>query len=415
MEAFLPSFNNERVLTKNVNTQLFDGKFKGNTGDNIDISRPTDFVTSRTPTGDLTAETASSIITGKATATVQDYFTCFVDYDEADESIKMGNLEQLLAPMATRMVTDWELDVGRYMMENTALISGAVGTPIATWSDIANASAVMSATGVPSGGGWKAAINPFTQTTLANLTTSLGAGGVAGGVIKAAYEKGVIAEDYAGMKVMACNTLASYTTHSVADRVGAAAATPTATYVAAKDSMTMDISVSGFGANLEVRAGETLTVTAAAGAVNRLNLSTRQPIVNASGNAIVFSGTVTTAVTLSGTGTGTITITGPAINEALGQYNTVTQPILITDVLTLSGALSTTYQPGLFWQRDAFAIASVPIKRLHSTDTFATTKDGMQLRVSKGSDFTTNENKVRIDFRPAYGVMNPFFAGQLFG
>jgi hypothetical protein len=84
-------------------------------------------------------------------------------------------------------------------------------------------------------------------------------------------------------------------------------------------------------------------------------------------------------------------------------------------VTTLAGAASTLIQPALFWHRDAFAVASVPIKKLQSVDTVATTSSGLQFRVSKGSDFIKNQQKVRVDFRPAYGVMNPFFAGQLFG
>ena len=52
---------------------------------------------------------------------------------------------------------------------------------------------------------------------------------------------------------------------------------------------------------------------------------------------------------------------------------------------------------------------------LKATDTVATTEDGLQFRVTRDSDFTKNQNKVRSDFRPAYGVMNPFFAGQGFG
>jgi len=48
MRSFLDKFESERVLTKNVDTQLFAGKFNGSTGDTIDVKRPTDYVT-RTP------------------------------------------------------------------------------------------------------------------------------------------------------------------------------------------------------------------------------------------------------------------------------------------------------------------------------------------------------------------------------
>lgn len=411
MEVFLDKFETERVLTKNVDTQLFSGKFNPSTGENIDVKRPTDFLTVRTAKGNVASETESDIITGKATATVQDYFTSFVDYDEADEAIKMNQIDQLLAPMATRMVTDFETDFGQFMMENTALLTGTVGTALSTWDHVAEAGALMQSSGIPRDGMWKMAVNPFTQITLASDQRSLGVNPEVG----SANDRAVITDNFAGMRVMTATTLGSYTTHSVSDRIGAAAATPAGGYLTAKDTMTQDISVSGFGANLQVRAGETLTVTAAAGSVDRLNLSTRKPIVDAAGAAIVFSGTVVTAVTLSGTGTGTITITGPAISETDGQYDTVTQPILITDVLTLGGSNSTLIQPNLFWHKQAFTVTSVPIKKLHSTDTTAVTADGLAFRVSKGVGFLENQQKVRIDFRPAYGVMNPFFAGQAYG
>jgi hypothetical protein len=60
-------------------------------------------------------------------------------------------------------------------------------------------------------------------------------------------------------------------------------------------------------------------------------------------------------------------------------------------------------------------MGSVPIEKLYSTDTVATTEDGLQFRISKGVGFEQNVQKIRIDFRPAYGVMNPFFSTQFFG
>lgn len=410
MRSFLDKFESERVLTKNVDTQLFAGKFDGSTGDKIDIKRPTDYVSVRTPTGDLTAETASDIITGKATATVQNYFTTFVDYDEADEAIKMDQLDQLLAPMATRMKTDFELDFAEFMMKNAGLLSGTVGTSATTWDDIAAYGSIMDASGVPMDSQWNVAVNPFTQRKLASDQRSLGAGGSAGGLISEAHRRAILSDNFAGMKVMSANTLASFTTDSAADRVGAITSVDV-TYVTAKDTMTQAITVDSFGANLVVKAGDKIQVSGR----NRLNLSTRKPIIDETGANILFTGTVVSDVTLSGTGTGIITITGPAIFEANGQYNTTDSAIQAGDVLTLLGAASTLLQPNLFWHKQAFTVASVPIKKLKATDTVATTEDGLQFRVTHDSDFTKNQNKVRIDFRPAYGVMNPFFAGHGWG
>ena len=411
MRSFLDKFESERVLSKNVDTQLFQGKFNPSTGENIDIKRPTDYVTSRTANGDVSGETKSDIITGKATATVQDYFTVFVDYDEADEAIKMDQLDELLAPMATRIATDFETDFAKFMMKNTALLAGTVGTAVSTWDHVAEAGAIMQATGVPMDGSWCMAVNPFAQRKLASDQRSLG--GETGSMT--ANQRATITENFAGMKVMTATTLGTYTTGIGADRAGTVVGTPVATYVAAKDTMTQVIGVTAFQANLAVAAGETVTITAATGGVNRLNLSTREAMIDETGAPVVWTATVTESVTLDGSGAGNLTVTGPAINEANGQYNTVSQAIAAGDVITLGGAADTIIQPNLFWHKQAFTVASVPIKKLQATDTVATTEDGLQFRVTKDSSFLENKNQVRIDFRPAYGVMNPFFAGQAFG
>jgi len=407
MRSFLDKFESERVLTKNVDTQLFAGKFNGSTGDTIDVKRPTDYNTVRTSNGDVSGETKSDILTGKASAVVQDYFTAFVDYEEADEAIKMDQLDELLAPMATRIVTDFETDYAEFMMKNTALLAGTVGTGVSTWDDVAEAGAIMQATGVPMDQSWCYAANPFTQRKLASDQRSLG--GETGAMT--ANQRATITDNFAGMKVMTATTLGNYSTGVGADRAGTVVGTPVATYVAAKDTMTQVVGVTAFQANLVVAAGETVTITGR----NRLNLSTRKPMIDETGSQVVWTATVTESVTLDGSGAGNLTLTGPAINEANGQYNTVDSAIAASDVITLGGAASTIIQPNLFWHKQAFTVASVPIKKLHSTDTVATTEDGLQLRVSKGVGFLENEQKVRIDFRPAYGVMNPFFAGQGFG
>lgn len=414
--VFLEKFDNERVLSKNVDTQLLTGKFNPSTGDTVDFKRPTDYVSVRTSNGDVSGETKSSIITGKASGIVQDYFTAFVDYDEADESIKMDQLDQLLAPLATRIKTDFELDFAAFMMKNTALLAGTVGTAADTWDDIAEAGAMLQASGVPADMPWFYTVNPFTQRALASTNRSLGAGGVAGGLVKTAVDKATISEMFAGFdKVMTATTLASYTVGAEADRAGTLSGTPTVTYQAAKDTMTQVLAVTAVGAGSTViNAGETVTVTAASGAINRLNLSTRQVILDETSTAILWTGTVTETVTLSG-GAGNVTVTGPAIFEVDGAYNTVSQSPLSGDIVTFSGAANDVIQPNLFWHKQAFSVGSVPIKKLHSTDTLATTEDGLQFRVSKGVGFLENEQKVRFDFRPAYGVMNPFFAGQGFG
>lgn len=409
--VFLEKFESMRVLSKNVDTQLLAGKFSPRSGDTVDFKRPTDYTSRRTPEGDVSLLTADDIITGKASGIVQNYFTVFVDYDEADEAIKMDQLDQLLAPMATRIVTDLEVDFAAFMLVNAGLLAGTYGTAVSTWDHVARAGAIMETSGIPKDGMWNYTVNPFTQTSLASDQRSLGAGGSAGGLISEAHKLAILSDNFAGMRVMSATTLATTTSDVAADRVGALSGNPDVTYLTAKDTMTQVLAVNAFGANIVVKAGEVIQITG----VNRLNLNTRQPIIDETGANIVFTGVVTTEVTLSGTGTGNITIAGPAIFEAAGAFNTVDVAPVITDVLTLLGANSTLQQPNLFWHKQAFGIGSVPIKKLHSTDTLGTTEDGLQIRVSKGVGFLENNQKVRFDFRPAYAVYNPFFAGQGWG
>ena len=150
--VFLEKFESSRILSKNVNTQLLQGRFDPSSGPNVDFKRPTDYTTKRSSNGDMTSETADDILTGKATGTVQDYFTAFVDYDEADEAIKMDQLDELLAPMATRIVTDMEIDFAEFMMKNSGLLAGAPGTSVTTWDHVAEAGAVMQSAGIPKDG-----------------------------------------------------------------------------------------------------------------------------------------------------------------------------------------------------------------------------------------------------------------------
>jgi P22 coat protein - gene protein 5. len=407
MREFIPAFESQRVISKEVNTQLFNGAFNPAAGDTVDIKRPTDYISRRTPDGDISATTASSIVTGKASAVVQNYITVEVDYKEADEAIKADQLEELLKPAAMRLVTDLETDFAGFAMKNSGLLAGSPGTAVTTWDQVAEAGSVMESTGVPKDGMWKYFMNPYTQRSLASDQRSLG--GETGQMT--ANQMAVVTNNFAGMKVMTATTLDNYVTPSTADRAGTLSANPDVTYVTAKDSMTQSLAVTGFGANLAVKAGDVIKITGR----NRLNLSTRKAYIDETGANVEFTATVTADVTLDGSGAGTLVVTGPAIFEADGQYNTVDSAPVSGDVVTLLGAPSSIIQPNLFFHRDAFAIASVPIEKLHSTDTVATTADGLQIRVSKGSSIRENKQIVRFDLRPAYGVMNPFFAGHSHG
>ena len=405
-KIFLEAFESSRVVTKTVNTQLLSGKFNPSTGTKVDFKRPHDYNTIRSAGGDISAAAKSDIIAGKATGTVQEYFTSATEWSNIQEALELDQLDQILEPMARRLVTDLELDLAKFMRINTGLNYGARGTAVDAWSDVAGAGAMMDSVGVPMSDNKYYLMNPFTTTSLASAQSGLNA---ADGLVRTAFEKAQIASNFGGMKALTSNALSSYTSGSTTDRLGDLKTAPDATYVTAKDTMqqTMVIETLGTGT---IEAGDQIQVAG----VNRLNIATRQLILDTTGAAVPWTGTVLAVVTIAGN-EATVVVSGAAIYEANGQYNNVDAAPAAGAVVTILGAAATVYQPNLFYTEQAFGLGTVKLPKLYSTDTVATTSDGMSIRVSKYSDGDANTQKIRFDCLPAYAVFNPNFAGQGYG
>jgi|TARA_R110002110_G_scaffold62651_1_gene174662 hypothetical protein len=405
-KIFLEAFESSRVVTKTVNTQLLSGRFNPSTGSNVDFKRPHDYNTIRTAGGDISASTKSDIIAGKATGTVQDYFTAATEWSNIQQALELDQLDQILEPMARRLVTDLELDLGLFMRKNTGLNYGARNTAVDAWSDVAGAGAMMDAVGVPMSDNKYYLMNPFTTTSLASAQNGLNA---SDGLVRTAWEKAQISSNFGGMRALTSNALSSYTSGSTTDRAGTLNGAPDATYVTAKDTMQQTLAIDALGTGTIV-AGDQIQIAG----VNRLNIATRQVMLDAAGAAVPWTGTVLSTVTIAGNAA-SVVVSGAAIYEANGQYNTVDAAPADGAVVTILGSAATVYQPNLFYTEQAFGLGTVKLPKLYSTDTVATTSDGMSIRVSKYSDGDSNTQKIRFDLLPAYAVFNPNFAGQGYG
>jgi hypothetical protein len=406
--VFLDAFENSRVITKTVDTQLLADKFNPSSGSTVDFKRPHDYKTIRTSGGDISSSTKSEIIAGKATGTVQNYFTAATEWGNVEEALQLDQLEDILAPMARRIVTDLELDFASFMLKNSSLRYGTHGTAVDAWSDVAGAGATLDAIGVDPSTDRYYLMNPFTTAALASAQSGLNS---VDSLIRTAWENAQISTNFGGLRALSATTMASFTSSSGADRAGTLSSAPDATYVTAKDTMTQSLAVTGFQANMVVKAGELVTIAN----VNRLNCSTRQAMVSATGANIAWTGVVTADVTLGASGEGTLVVAGPAIYEANGQYNTVTAAPANGAVITIVSATATLYQPNLFYAKQAFGMGTVKLPKLYSTDTVATTSDGMSIRISKYSSGDANSQKIRFDLLPAYACFNPMMSGQGFG
>lgn len=407
MRAFIPAFEKQRVLSKTVDTQTFQGEFSPKSGETVDIKRSHQFLAKRTSDGDMTSETKNSLISGKATATVQDWITVPVDFTSHEESLQLDQLEKILMPAATACVTELETSLADYMISHSSLSIGTPGTAVDAWTDVASAGSLMSALGVP--GKKYYVMNPFVQQSLSVAQTGLSAD--PSRLVQIAWETAQISKSFAGLNVISSNSLSNWTRGTSADSAGALASAPTQTYLSVKDTMIQTWAVTGFSNNATIKAGDILEVTGKY-AVHPL---TRKVIFDQAMAAVEYRVVVAADVTLDGSGEGNVTVYNAAIFEANGQYNNISAALAGSDVITLLGASATVFQPAHFYSEDAFGIAFVKLKKLFATDTIATTSDGITLRVTKYADGLTNTNSVRIDLLPAFATFKPDYAGKGFG
>lgn len=408
MKAFLAGFESARVLSKTINTQLFQGAFEPSAGTVVDVKRPHQYRARRTATGDVSSGTNNDIQSGKATATVQDYITIKTGWTNIDEALKLNQLEEILKPAAQDMVTELETSLSDYMIKHSALSIGTPGTAVDAWADVAGANSLMKSIGVPDGENFYVA-NPYTIQNLSSAQTGLSAD--PSRLVQTAWENAQISSNFAGLKVITSNAISDWTIGTNADQAGALSGTPTATYASVKDTMQQTWAVTGFSNAGTVKAGDILEVTGRYHVNNR----TRKAVVGADGNPVKFRAVVTADVTLGSSGEGNLVVENAAIFEASGQYNNVSTALTSGDVVTIIGTSATTFQPAHFYNRNAFVLASVKLPKLFSTDTVAKTEDGFSIRVSKYSTGDANTQSIRFDMLPAFGVMNPLFAGKGFG
>lgn len=411
LRSFIKAFQSNRVLTKTVDTRLFRGRFGPSSGSTVDIKRPHDYTTIRTSGGNISAETKDDIISGKATATKQDFFTGALEFEVIEQALELDQLDEIMAPEARRIITDLEVDFASFMLENSGLVQGTPGTAISTWQHVADSGALLSSTGVPSDMPWYYVMNPFSQVAMSNLQNALTS---ADSLVQTAWEKSQISRDFGGLQALTSQSLASLTTPTTTDLAGTLSATPDATYVTAKDTMQQTLALTGFTDTVTIQAGTVLEIPTRF----ILNQSTREPALDGAGSNIPWRGVVQADATMTG-GAATVVVSSPAIKETTGSrdaaYNTVVDALTSGDVVNILNASATTFQPNIFYHPQAFSITTVDIPKLFSTDTKFTTEDGFTIRVSMYSDGDANTQKIRWDLVPAYSTLNPFFVGQGWG
>lgn len=408
-KIFLTAFENARVISKATDTRLFTGEngFTPEFGATIYAKRPHDYAVISTAAGDISGSTKSSIIAGRAGCTVQNYITVATSWTNYEEALQLEQLEEILAPMATRAAINLETTYATFLRKNLGLAVGTPGTAATTWEHVATAGAFLNSAGVPMDAPWYYIMNPFTQMKMAGLQNALLNNQLTG----TSWERAQIPGQFGGLTAMTSNALSTFTNGACSDRAGTLSATPDVTYVTAKDTMTQSLALANLSAGGVIKAGEVLEVTGR----YRNNIATKNPMVDATGAQIKWRAVVTADVTLNSSGAGTVVATGPGIFETVNQYNTTDSSLTSGDVVTILGTSAATVAPNLFFHKQAATLATVKLPKLSTWDTVFTTKDGISIRVTKYSNGDTNTQNIRFDILPAFGIMNPLLGGLAYG
>lgn len=409
LKKFLPGFMSDLVLAKTVDRQLLAGEINSSTGDSVSFKRPHQFSSLRTATGDISGQTKNNLVSGKATGRVGNYITVAVEYQQLEEAIKLNQLDEILAPVRQRIVTDLETELAKFMMNNGALSLGSPNTPINKWSDVAQTASFLKDLGVIEGENY-AVMDPWSAQRLADAQSGLHGSDK---LIQTAWEDAQISGNFGGIRALMSNGLASRSQGAFGGTL-TVQANPTVTYVAVKDTYQFTVTLAGATASVTgfLKAGDQIKFTN----TFWLNQQSKQALYNGS-TPISFTATVLQDANSTAGGQVTVTLSGVPIYDAAPQqqYNAVSRQVVAGDAVTVIGTASQTMKPNLFYNKFFCGLGTIPLPKLNSIDSAVATYEGFSIRVHKYADGDANVQKMRFDLLPAYVCFNPHMGGQFFG
>lgn len=407
LKKFIKGFDSQRVLSKIVDRQLIGAEINADTGGSVQLKRPMQFETIRTPDGDITGKPKTNLMSGTVTAKVDDYITVAVSYTQLERALKLNQLEKLLSPVAAAMATELETRLGRFAQANGALLSGIPGVSVSQWSDVASTGTLLNALGVT--GTNYAILNPFGTQNMANTQTALSSNDL----VRSAWEDAQIPRNFGGVRALNSNGLVSRTQGAFGGTL-TVRSTPFADYASVKDTYQLTLQLTGATANKAafLKTGDQLIFPG----TFLLNQQNKQQIIGADGLGIPFTGTVMADAASDAGGNITVTISGaPIFGASNQQYNAVSKAVGAGDSVTVSGVANKIVLPNLFMNEQFMGMGSVVLPKLDSIDSTVISFDKLSIRCHKYSDGNANNYQMRFDLLPTFACFNPFLGGQFFG
>jgi len=376
----------------------FSSKVNGyKIGDTLSIRRPADF----TVRSGATLST-QDVVEGKVALTIDQQKGVDWEFTSTDLTLKMSDLsERVIRPAMTNLINEIAKDCMEQFYQGVYDWVGTPGQTINSFTDFAKGPERLDFKSVPQGMR-NAALSPADHWGVVGSQTSL----LNDRLVGSAYKNGSLG-NIGGLDTYMSQVMPTHTVGAYGGTPLVNGASQNVTYDTAKNSWTQSLVTDGWTNDTTgiLKAGDVFTIDG----VYMVNTKTKAA-------TSILQQFVVTADADSGSTTGpaTLTISPPIITS--GPHQTVDAAPADDAGINVVGTASTGYVQNLFYHKNAFACAMVPMEMPQAAyNGSRQTYKSMSVRVIPIYDGTNDVSKWRLDVLYGRKLIDPRLATRVSG
>lgn len=393
-KEFLYEFDMVCVSRATMNTQ-YDKTYQdsgSNSGNTINIKQVQNFVVSDGAT--MVIQDYEERVVPLVRATRKHIGLGFTSQELTQDLLNDDKMRDFsdknLAPAASRMAARMDADALTFAHKNTYNAIGTPGTVPNSYSAITSAKAVLVKNGA-STRDRSFILEPDTMSSLNVATSSF---------FNPVTEK---SEDYRDGMLAKSNKFTFWETDFIPRHQNGSCADTTLVVNGTQVEGSSTLAVSGGTASGVITAGSVISIAG----VYRRNLETKEI------RKEIQQFVVTEDATLDGSGAGALTIS--PFMDTVGPYASISALPANGAAITIEGDANTSYGLNLFYQKDAFVMATQDLRKIGTNKEFYIREDelGVTFKVSCDADIVNDKALSRMDVLYGFAAINPWWAGKL--
>lgn len=358
-------------------------------GATVPIRRPADFTVR---TGAVASN--QDVIEGEVSLTVNQQIGVDFNFTSSDRTLNVSEFnERFTKPAITNICNEMARDCLEQMYQGTYNWVGTPGQTINSFADFAKGPERLDEMAVPSDMRY-ATMSTADTWAMVGAQTELNA---ADKLASKAYTMGEI-----GM-IGDCTTFKTQVspTHVVGDHAGTPlvdGATQEVTYDTAKNTWTQTLITDGWNTSADLLAGDVFTIA------NVFMVNSKTKASTGILQQFVLTADVTTNA--SAAADTNLTISPPIIIS--GPHQTVNATPANNAAITMLGTANASYKQNLFYHKNAFAVAVVPMEMPQGvTDGVRVSKNGLSIRLQPYYDGANDVGNYRFDLLYGRRLIDP--------